>query len=205
MYLASAFHEKLIAKMTAATTTVPTAVPPPGLTPDPSANPPPDPIPEPGPSDPTIERIADAMSQWRLVFSRRFIGRSALQAVAPGLKLANLDVLEAVARLSASGEATVGSIAEILNIDPSRSSRMVAELVETGLLRRAVSQSDARRAVVELGAQAEVFFHAKRRLQHDLLRKITAEWSEPDKAAFSELLGRFVEGLEAGTLGGSKS
>lgn len=156
------------------------------------------------PTDPAIERIADAMSQWRLVFTRRYIGRNALEAVAPGLKPANLDVLEAVHRLSTGGEATVGAIAEIMNIDPSRSSRMVAELVESGLLRRAISQSDGRRAVVELGDKTEGFFQAKRAIQHELLGRITAEWAPQEIACFSDLLSRFVEGLEAGTRVGAE-
>ncbi|AGT11468.1 MarR family winged helix-turn-helix transcriptional regulator [Paracoccus aminophilus] len=147
----------------------------------------------------SIERIADAMSQWRLVFSRRYIGRGALESVAPGLKHAHLDVLEAVHRLSGRGEATVGSIAEIINIDPSRSSRMVSELVESGLLKRAVSQSDGRRAVVELGEKTEGFFQAKRAIQRDLLGKITRGWTPAEVETFAGLLARFVEGLEAGT------
>lgn len=154
--------------------------------------------------DPAIEQIANAMSQWRLVFSRRYIGRNALEAVAPGLKHAHLDILEAVHRLSTEGEATVGAIAEILNIDPSRSSRMVSELVDNGLLRRAVSQSDGRRAVVELGDKASGFFQAKRAIQRDLLGQITTGWPRDDVERFSDLLGRFVEGLEASTRAGTE-
>lgn len=152
--------------------------------------------------DPAIEQIADAMSQWRLVFTRRYIGRNALEAVAPSLKHAHLDILEAVHRLSTEGEATVGAIAEILNIDPSRSSRMVSELVDTGLLRRAVSQTDGRRAVVELGDKASVFFQTKRAIQRDLLGQITTDWPREDVERFSELLSRFVMGLETSTRAG---
>lgn len=148
------------------------------------------------PDQASIERIALAMSQYRLVFSRRFIGRTALEKAAPGLKLASLDIIEAVHRLSAEGEATVGAVAEMINIDPSRSSRMVAELVELGMLRRAVSQADGRRAVVEIGPRMDAFFAEKRRVQRELIDEITRDWSEADIERFSEMFEHFVEGLE---------
>lgn len=147
----------------------------------------------------SIERIALAMSQWRLLFSRRFIGRTALEKAAPGMSLASLDVIEAVHRLSANGEATVGAIAEVMNIDPSRSSRMVAELVESGMLRRAVSQADGRRAVVELGDKTDAFFAEKRKVQRELIGRITHDWPAEDVERFSELYERFVQRLEIET------
>lgn len=146
-----------------------------------------------------IERIALAMSRWRLLFSRRYIGRTALEKAAPGLKPVSLDIIEAVRRLSENGEATVGAVAEIMNIDQSRSSRMIADLVESGMLKRAISQADGRRAVVELGDRAEQFFVEKRRVQRALIGEITREWPAEDVDKFSELYDRFVNGLEIAT------
>jgi len=145
---------------------------------------------------PVLERIALTMSKWRVVFSRRFIGRTALEKAAPGLKLPSLDIIEAVLRLSDQGEATVGAVAEMMNIDPSRSSRLVSELVDRGLLRRAVSQEDGRRSVLELGPGADMLFTEKRRVQRALIAEITRDWAPEDVARFSELYERFVDRLE---------
>lgn len=59
---------------------------------------------------------------------RRLIGRLAIQSAAPGLELSHLDVLDAVRRAQPAGEVTVGLIAEMLRIDPSRASRVVADM-----------------------------------------------------------------------------
>ena len=101
-----------------------------------------------------IVHIGQVMTRMRLLVGRRLIGRLAVQNVAPGLELSHLDVLDAVRRAETSGEVTVGAIAEILRIDPSRASRIVAEMVTRGVLRRKASQADARRIVVAITALA---------------------------------------------------
>ncbi len=90
----------------------------------------------------------------RLMIGRRIIGRMAMKRAAPTLELSHLDVIEAVRRISESSEVTVGAVADMMHVDPSRSSRLISELVQGEFLVRSVSQADARRAVVELTDKA---------------------------------------------------
>ena len=73
------------------------------------------------------------------------------------LDLAQLDVLMAVRAPEAEfgtpcdqTETMVSTVASRLGIDPSRASRVTSDLIRQGLVRRAVSQQDARRSVLEL-------------------------------------------------------
>ena len=109
--------------------------------------PPPSP-PGTGPGPDTIASIGSAMARMRLMIGRRFIGNLVISRVGGGMELSHLDVVGTVRRLQATQEATVGAIAEELRVDPSRSSRIVADLVRQGLLKREASQEDARRTIV---------------------------------------------------------
>lgn len=92
-------------------------------------------------------------------------------------------------------EATVGLLAEEMAIDPSRASRIAADLVERGFLRRAVSQQDGRRSVL-------VPTEAARALLADFLRakwqrslRLFADWSAEDIVTFDRLYARFTAGM----------
>lgn len=147
--------------------------------------------------DEGLADIGKAMARMRLMVGRRIIGRMALSRAAPGLELSHLDVIEAVRRISAEGEVTVGSVAEMLRVDPSRSSRLISELVQGGFLIRSISQADARRAVVELTDKARRYFREAEAIKLDLLNAIVAEWSPEDIRAFGRLYLRFVGEFEA--------
>ena len=73
-----------------------------------------------------------------------------------GLELAQFQALTAITRIqggigrSEQQEATIGLVAEEMNVDPSRASRIVADLIAAGHVRRDVSQSDGRKAVLTL-------------------------------------------------------
>jgi len=146
-----------------------------------------------------IASIGASMSKMRMMVGRRIIGRLAIARVAPDLELSHLDVIEAVRRCSDEGEVTVGSIADAMRIDPSRGSRLVAELVKTGVLRRAVSQEDARRTVVELTDRGLEMIRALQSVKAKLLHNILDDWPEEDIARFAELFDKFVEGMQAHT------
>jgi len=143
-----------------------------------------------------IQTIAQGLSRMRLLIRRRIVGRIALKKMATELDFSHLDVIEAVKRISAENEVTVGAIAEFMRIDPSRSSRMVAELVQLGMLERAVSQADARRSVVVLTDMARAHFREADAVKNRLIGAIVAGWSEEEVAAFSDLFLRFVTGFE---------
>ncbi len=143
-----------------------------------------------------IARISQAMSRMRLMIGRRIIGRMAMKRAAPTLELSHLDVIEAVRRISESSEVTVGAVADMMHVDPSRSSRLISELVQGEFLVRSVSQADARRAVVELTDKARAYFREAQSVKRDLIESIVADWSVEDIAHFGRLYLKFVEEFE---------
>lgn len=146
--------------------------------------------------DEHIRRIGQVMTRMRLMTGRRVIGRLAIQNVAPGLELSHLDVLEAVRRAEEEGEVTVGAVAERLRIDPSRASRIVAEMVTRGVLRRKASQADARRIVVVMTALGQRLISEIHAQKLSVVQSITADWSPEDVETFARLFDRFVGSFE---------
>lgn len=148
------------------------------------------------PDDESILRIGQVMTRMRVMTGRRLIGRLAIQSVAPDLELSHLDVLDAVRRVEQSGEVTVGAIAEAMRIDPSRASRIVADMVTRGVLRRKASQADARRIVVVLTALGQRLLSEIQSQKRTVVEGIVEDWSSEDIAIFSELFDRFISGFE---------
>jgi DNA-binding MarR family transcriptional regulator len=143
-----------------------------------------------------ILRIGHVMTRMRLMTGRRMIGRLAIQNVAPGLELSHLDVLDAVKRAEASGEVTVGAIAEMMRIDPSRASRIVAEMVTRGVLRRKASQADARRIVVVLTALGQRLLSEIQAQKFAVIEAIVSDWPIDDIETFSRLFDKFMDGFD---------
>ncbi|RUM09783.1 MarR family winged helix-turn-helix transcriptional regulator [Rhizobium chutanense] len=149
------------------------------------------------PDEDSVPRIGRSMGRMRLMTGRRLIGRLAIQSAAPGLELSHLDVLDAVRRAQPAGEVTVGMIAEMLRIDPSRASRVVADMVGRNVLRREASQADARRIVVVMtevgqGLLAEIVAQ-----KLAIISEIVSDWPEDDIDRFAALFERFIGGYEA--------
>ncbi|MGV0878253.1 MarR family winged helix-turn-helix transcriptional regulator [Martelella sp. FLE1502] len=143
-----------------------------------------------------MDRISDAMTQQRLMMRRRIIGRIAIANVAPALEITHLDVLDVVYRAGEDDRATIGSVAEGMRIDPSRASRIVAELVSQNVLERRVCQNDARRSILVITAKGKVLLNEVHAVKRRLLEGVTENWSAEDLDAFSRLYQRFVNGLE---------
>jgi DNA-binding MarR family transcriptional regulator len=152
-------------------------------------------IPETGTNDDLL-RIGRVMTRMRLMTGRRVIGRLAIQKIAPGLELTHLDVLDAVRRGELTGEVTVGVIAETLRIDPSRASRIVAEMVAKNVLRRKASQTDARRIVVVITALGQRLVAELHALKQSIVESVVADWSAEEIEIFSQLFEKYVDGFE---------
>lgn len=142
-------------------------------------------------------RIDAILQNWRRRLNRRELGILALRDLGVPLNLAQLDVLVAIEAPehefgeTAGASTTVGTVAERLGIDPSRASRVVAEMVEAGYALRDVCQTDARRTIIRLTEQGNAVVAAVRAHKFLLLGDFLAEWQDADLDTFVTLLERF--------------
>lgn len=144
-----------------------------------------------------LAAIGLAMTRMRLLIGRRFIGRMALKRMETGLELSDIDAIGVIKRIGSQQEVTVGTIAEQLRIDPSRGSRIVADLVKQGLLERAASQEDGRRSLVKVTEAGRRVLDNIEAIKRETIAEATAGWSDEDVETFGRLYMRFTEGLEA--------
>ncbi|WP_210530299.1 MarR family winged helix-turn-helix transcriptional regulator [Rubellimicrobium arenae] len=91
--------------------------------------------------------------------------------------------------------ATIGLLAEEMNLDPSRASRIAADLIARGYVTRAAAQDDGRKSVLLLTDRAHEVLARFRELKWAKLMDIFADWSDEDVAIFSRLFGRYADGL----------
>jgi DNA-binding MarR family transcriptional regulator len=142
-------------------------------------------------------RIDNVVQNWRRQIHKRELGRRATRALGLDMDMAQIDVLFAIANPSlpsdpnADDETMVSTVAERLHIDPSRASRLVADMVNSGYARRAVSQRDARRTILELTPAGEAVLDAVRGYKWLLLGEFFSGWTAEDVAAFVPLLERY--------------
>lgn len=142
-------------------------------------------------------RIDAVVQNWRRQMHKRELGHRAVRALGLDMELAQLDVLFAIAAPAFAldpneqGETMVSTIAERLSIDPSRASRLVAEMVNAGYARRTVSQRDARRTILELTPAGHAVVDAVQKYKWLLLGEFFSGWSKPDIATFVPLLERY--------------
>lgn len=147
--------------------------------------------------DDAIIDIGQTLTRMRFLIGRRIVGRIAIANVAPGLELTDLDVLDVSRRIAqAGGEVTVGAIADAMRIDPSRGSRLVADLVTRGILRRDASQEDGRRSLIAPTELGNTLLSEIRSVKHGLIEQMTSDWSNQDRQDFAKLFARFVDGFE---------
>ena len=97
--------------------------------------------------------------------------------------------------------ATIGLVAEELNVDPSRASRLAAELISQGYLRREAAQDDGRKSIVELTDHAEEIFLRFRELKWTKFLSLLSDWEEAEIAEFARLFEKYFASAnsESGT------
>lgn len=144
-----------------------------------------------------VMEIDGLMQNWRRRAMKRELGNRALVDLKVGIDLAHLDVLTAIEApapefgAETEGETMVATVAERLNIDPSRASRLVSEMVEAGFARRAVSQADARRTIIELTGRGRAVVDAVRAYKYLVMGDFLGGWKAEELAAFVPMLKRF--------------
>ncbi|MFI7419689.1 MarR family winged helix-turn-helix transcriptional regulator [Nonomuraea sp. NPDC049684] len=137
--------------------------------------------------DKEIAAIEQAMVAIRRRQSRRALAR---QHGAAGPEFEVLDVIEA-----AGGRLTVSAVAEALNVDQPRASRLVTAAVTAGLVRREADQADGRRAWLVLTDAGAAALAQARQARQAAFASATAGWSAAERAEFARLLTRFVQAM----------
>lgn len=146
-----------------------------------------------------LMRIDAVAQSLRRRLHKRELGHRALNALGLEIDLAQLDVLFAIAAphyesgANADAETMVSTVAERLIIDPSRASRIVAEMVGAGYARRAASQKDARRTILELTPAGEAVVAAVNTYKWLLLGEFFSGWTKEELDAFVPLLERYSD------------
>ncbi|PXA98744.1 MarR family transcriptional regulator [Nostoc sp. 3335mG] len=147
-----------------------------------------------------VMEIDALMMKWRRRAMRRELGHRALRQLKLDLDLPEFDALTAIEGPhepgEERGETMVSTVADRLNIDPSRASRMVSELVEKGYARRAVSQADARRTIIELSARGRAVVDAVSAYKYLIMGDFLGGWDRAELAAFVPLLRRFSNWMD---------
>jgi DNA-binding MarR family transcriptional regulator len=142
-----------------------------------------------------VAAIDAVMSKVRRSVQRRDFGRLILARIDPSLEVSHLDAiiaLSAVVGDTPRDEVTIGVIAERMGIDPSRASRISADLVERGYAFRVASQLDARRICLKPTAKSERLVMAVRQTKWRIFAGALAQWDEQELVEFARLLERFA-------------
>jgi DNA-binding MarR family transcriptional regulator len=148
-----------------------------------------------------VMRIDAQLQVWRRRMARRELGQKALKVLGAEIDLAQFDVLIAIDAPTnefgeTNGETMVNTIADRLAIDPSRASRLVAEMVEAGYAVRVASQADARRTLVQLTEAGRAIVDGVRAYKFLLIGSFLDNWKPKEIETFVTLLNRFSDWSE---------
>jgi DNA-binding MarR family transcriptional regulator len=127
--------------------------------------------------------------------TRRTIGRLIERELGTRFNMAHSFVVDALdeARSSLAEEPSVGMVAKYLGVDPSRASRMVADALRGGYVRRVASQADGRRMSLELTVAGRKLLRTASRFRRHFFSKEMASWSDHECVEFARLLTKFTE------------
>lgn len=113
------------------------------------------------------------------------------------LELQHFHCLTAIWRIqsglgrSSAAQATIGLLAEELNIDPSRASRVTSDLVTKGYLLREAAQDDGRKSVMVFTPKAQTVFAKFKDIKWSKYIDVFSQWDHDDILTFSRLFNRY--------------
>ena len=114
-----------------------------------------------------------------------------------GVGAAAFQVLDAIEGAAGAGAAmTVNGVAGALGIDQPRASRLVAQAVDAGLVRRGADPEDGRRSVIALTPRGARVLADGHRTRRGAIEAALAGWSGEDRETFARLLRAYVAGWE---------
>lgn len=140
--------------------------------------------------------------QWRRMWEREEFRGKVLNDLSDTLEPALLQGLISVARIQGGiGRPepmlpTVGLVAEMMQVDPSRASRIVADLVSRGYVERGVAQEDARKSILMVTTKGYGFLDEFMRSKWSLMLQAFEGWTEAEIDTFSVLFQRYVRSIE---------
>jgi DNA-binding MarR family transcriptional regulator len=153
-----------------------------------------------------VATIDAVMGRIRRSMMKREFGKLIIERLNAPLETAHMDVIGILGGMHedvGTDEITVGFVAEKLAIDPSRASRLVAEVVDKGFAKRVASQADARRIGLALTPKGRAFVEKFRETKWRVFASALGEWNEDELITFARLLERFSfwtsEGLKLDT------
>lgn len=139
--------------------------------------------------------IDQTMQRIRRHVGKREVLHALLKEIDPQLETSHLDAIGVI--MGGCGEPgveiSVGMVADGMKIDPSRASRIVAELVNMGYVRRVASQADSRRICLELTETGKSFADDFHRRKWALMAKGMRDWTDDEISTFARLLERFSD------------
>lgn len=141
-----------------------------------------------------VATIDAVMGRMRRAMAKREFGRAILERLKVPLEVAHMDVIGIVAGMHddvGNDEITVGYVADKLAVDPSRASRVVAEVVDRGFAKRVASQADARRICLALTPKGRALVEKFRETKWRVFAGALGEWKEEELIAFAGYLDRF--------------
>lgn len=139
--------------------------------------------------------------QWFRIVMRGEVRDLLLHALDEPLDPASFQGLTAVARIAtglgrqAPEDPTIGLVAEEMCVDPSRASRIVADLVARDLLERGVAQEDARKSVLRLTPKGIETMRRFRDTKWAMLAQVFDGWTEAEIDSFSILFRRYAQSI----------
>jgi DNA-binding MarR family transcriptional regulator len=143
----------------------------------------------------SLVEIDQIMQRIRRNIGKREVLHALLKSIDPQLESSHLDVIGVI--MGGCGEpgaeVTVGMVAEQMKIDPSRASRIVAETVNMGYVRRVASQADSRRICLELTDTGRAFADDFHRRKWAMMARGMKTWTDEEITTFATLLERFAD------------
>ncbi|MFS8479000.1 MAG: MarR family winged helix-turn-helix transcriptional regulator [Micromonosporaceae bacterium] len=154
---------------------------------------------------PEIAAIEAAVVALRRSYRRRAISRlskrrgerAGAYAALPDAVFELLDALDAAAERADA--LTVTEVAAVLDVDQPRASRLAAQAVDAGLVRRGADQHDGRRSLLVLTPQGRTALERIRAFRQRVIAEATRDWTVAERAALADLLTRFVRDIAAVT------
>lgn len=138
---------------------------------------------------------------WHRILIKGEMPRRLIAEIGVDLEHTQFQALTAIMRIShgigrdKAQEPTIGLLAEELNLDPSRASRIATDLISRGFLERAAAQDDGRKSILLLTPKAKETFREFGRLKWEKMIEVFADWSDEDIKMFAKLFARYSQGF----------